>query len=419
MIVNSYIKEFEKLGFGMFVHFGAYSVYGHGEWAKACLKISDETYEGYVNAFCPKESWAQELAEAAASAGCKYITLTTRHHDGFSLYDTCGLNQYDAPHICGRDLVREYVDACREYGLVPFFYHTLLDWHEPSYKTDFKKYLEYLRQSVKLLCTNYGTIGGIWFDGIWDRPNDDWEEDALYGMIRSYQPNAMIINNTGLSAQGALGHPELDSVTFERGKPQPMNMEGTPKYIASEMCQVFNDHWGYTEEDLNYKSPADMIRDLAICRRCGSNLLMNVGPTKDGTIRLIDRAMLDLMGQWAKIFAEAIYEPRPSGITVENKDCDFILQKDDVYYLFCCDLPMVADPNVALGQGGDYTDVFTLEREITEITWLDNGEPLNFEQTGNRVCVHTEPFCYGRNLVIRVARIQSEKGCKSYAAKGE
>lgn len=162
-----------------------------------------------------------------------------------------------------------------------------------------------------------------------------------------------------------------------------------------------------------------MIRDLAICRRCGSNLLMNVGPMEDGTIRLIDRAMLDLMGQWVKIFAEAIYEPRPSGITVENKACDFILQKDNVYYLFCCDLPMVADPNVALVQDGEYTDVFTLDRKITEITWMDNGEPLKFEQTGNRVCVHTEPFCYGRNLVIRVARIQTEKGCKSYAAKGE
>ena len=392
----------------MFVHFGPYSVYGHGEWAKSCLKIRDETYEGYVNAFCPKENWAKELAEAAAAAGCKYITLTTRHHDGFSLYDTCGLNTYDAPHICGRDLIREYVDACREYGLIPFFYHTLLDWHEPSYKTDFKKYLVYLRESVKLLCTNYGTIGGIWFDGTWDRPNDDWEEDALYGMIRSYQPNAMIINNTGLSAQGALGHPELDSVTFERGKPQPMNMEGAPKYIASEMCQVFNDHWGYTKEDLNYKSPADMIRDLAVCRRFGSNLLMNVGPTEDGTIRLIDRAMLDLMGQWAKIFAEAIYEPRPSGITVENKDCDFILQKDDTYYLFCCDLPMVADVNVALVQGADYTDVFTLDREITEITWLDNDEPVSFEQKEGRVCVHTEPFCYGRNLVVRVAKIHTK-----------
>lgn len=409
MIVKEYIKDFEKLGFGMFVHFGVYSVYGHGEWAKHSLNISDKEYDALISQFNPKADWARELAAVASNSGCRYITLTTRHHDGFSLYDTCGLNTYDTVHSCGRDLVREFVEACREYGITPFFYHTLLDWHELSYKEDFKSYLSYLRKSVELLCTNYGTIGGIWFDGSWDRPDDDWEEDALYGMIRSHQPNAMIINNTGLSAQGALGHPELDSVTFERGKPQPVNMEGAPKYIASEMCQVFADHWGYAREDLNYKAPADMIRDLAICRRYGSNMLINVGPMADGSIRPIDSAMLDLMGQWVKIFAEAIYDPRPAGIPVENKDCDFILKKEDTYYLFCCDLPMAADPNVALTQSANYMDIFSLEKEISTITWIDNGTPLTYEQEGDRVTVHTEPFCYGRNLVVRVVKITTKK----------
>ncbi len=408
MIIRQYIKDFEKLGFGLFVHFGVYSVYGSGEWAKQCLPIGDEEYDALIPQFKPKADWARKLAAAAANAGCKYITLTTRHHDGFSLYDTCGLNTYDTVHSIGRDLVREFVDACRERGVVPFFYHTLLDWHEPSYKNDFNAYLAYLRRSVELLCTNYGPIGGIWFDGLWDRPNDDWQEDALYGMIRTHQPNAMIINNTGLSAQGALGHPELDSVTFERGKPKPMNMEGAPKYIASEMCQVFGDHWGYAREDLNFKAPADMIRDLAVCRRCGSNMLMNVGPMADGSIRPIEGAMLDIMGQWVRIFKEAIYEARPAGISVENKQGDFLLKNEDAYYLFCCDLPMSADPNVALVQGADYTDIFTLEKPIDSIIWLDNGKPLAFEQEGSRVTVHTQPFCYGRNLVVRVAKIQTK-----------
>lgn len=411
MIIKQYIKEFEKLGFGMFVHFGVYSVNACGEWAKHSRNISDEAYDALIPEFKPKADWAQDLAKAASNAGCRYITLTTRHHDGFSLYDTCGLNTYDTIHSCGRDLVREFVDACHEYGIVPFFYHTLLDWHEPSYRKDFKSYLVYLRKSVELLCTNYGTIGGIWFDGSWDRPGDDWEEDALYGMIRFHQPNAMIINNTGLSAQGALGHPELDSVTFERGKPQPMNMEGAPKYIASEMCQVFNDHWGYAKEDLNYKAPADIIRDLTTCRRYGSNMLMNVGPMADGSIRPIDAAMLDIIGQWVDIFKEAVYVPRPSSITIENKECDFILQNGDIYYLFCCDLPMEADINVALVSGADYTDVFSMEKEITGITWLDNGEALDFLQKDGQVTVHTEPFCYGRNLVVRVAKIITKRGC--------
>ena len=141
MIVKEYIKNFEKLGFGMFVHFGAYSVIGRGEWAKKTHNIPWDEYMKAVKVFNPKPTWAKELAQAAKDAGARYITLTTRHHDGFSLYDTKGLNDYDAPHVCGRDLVREFVDACRAEGIIPFFYHTLLDWHEESYQTDFPKYL--------------------------------------------------------------------------------------------------------------------------------------------------------------------------------------------------------------------------------------------------------------------------------------
>ena len=109
------------------------------------------------------------------------MTLTTRHHDGFSLYDTCGLNpEMDTVHTCGRDLVREFVDACHKYDIIPFFYHTLLDWVVESFENDFPTYLKYLRDSVEILCTNYGKIGGLWFDGMWSKPDADWEEDALY-----------------------------------------------------------------------------------------------------------------------------------------------------------------------------------------------------------------------------------------------
>ena len=171
MIVKSYIKEFERFGLGMFVHFGLYSVIGRAEWSKKNCNMLDAEYETYAELFSPKSDWAVEIAKIAKGAGCKYITLTTRHHDGYSLYDTCGLNDYDAPHSCGRDLVKEFVDACRTYGMIPFFYHTLLDWREPSYKIDFREYLKYLRTSIELLCTNYGEIGGFWFDGMSLRSN--------------------------------------------------------------------------------------------------------------------------------------------------------------------------------------------------------------------------------------------------------
>lgn len=406
MIVKQYIKDFENLGFGMFVHFGIYSVIGIGEWAKFAGRISDEDYYPVSKDFNPRKDWAQELVQAAKNAGCRYITLTTRHHDGFSLYDTCGLNELDTVHTCGRDLVREFVDACRAQDVIPFFYHTLLDWHEPSYRENFKEYLKYLRASVEILCKNYGKIGGIWFDGMWDKLDEDWEEDELYGMIRSYQPEAMIINNTGLGARGELGHPELDSVTFERGKPQPINMEDSPKYIASEMCETLCDHWGYAREDLHYKSPALLIEEIVDCRRYGANMLLNIGPKGDGSIRNIDAAVLELIGEWIKLNGEAIRQPRPTGIEIENKPKDLILRDGDTYYLFCFDLPMVLDDNVTLSGGTSYIDAFAFDREVKSIHWLDNGEEVQFEQENGKVSVHTVPYTYGRSLVVRVAKIE-------------
>ena len=409
MIVKQYIKDFENLGFGMFVHFGIYSVLGKGEWAKHIHQISDEDYYPLMEQFDPKPDWAKELAATARKAGCKYITLTTRHHDGFSLYDTCGLCDLDAMHAkCGRDLVGEFVAACREEGIIPFFYHTLLDWYQETYNTDFPAYLKYLRASVELLCTRYGKIGGIWFDGMWNKPEDDWEEDAMYSMIRKHQPEAMIINNTGLSARGALGHIELDSVTFERGKPQPLNMEGAPKYVASEMCEVFGQHWGYAAEDLHFKAPAQMIRELADCRKCGSNMLMNVGPMADGTIRPIEAAILGIMGEWVGFYEEAIRLPRPAGITIADKEDDFLLKYGKNYYLFCYKLPMRGDENVSWMEDTKFNDSFELDEKVLRVTWLDNGAEVPYLQNGRQVSVCTEPYVYGRNLVVRVAKITCE-----------
>lgn len=408
MIVKQYIKEFEQMGLGMFVHFGLYSVLEKGEWAKAIHQISDEEYEQLAARFCPDPDWAKNLAKTAKNAGCRYITLTTRHHDGFSLYDTNGLNTYDSVHSCGRDLVSEFTAACRAEGIMPFFYHTLLDWREKSYKTDFKEYLKYLRASVELLCTNYGKIGGIWFDGMWDQPEADWEEDALYGMIRFHQPEAMIINNTGLLARGRLGHIELDSVTFERGKPQPINLEDSPKYVASEMCETLGDHWGYAREDLKFKSPALIIEETADCRRYGANMLLNVGPKGDGSLRAVDAATLEVLGTWMSLSGEAMRRPRPTDIVIEKKPRDFVLRDGNCYYLFCYDLPMVSDNNVALETSGFYQDRFSFAPQAKRITWLDNGEAVEFEQEDEILTVHTVPFSYGRNLVVRIAKIECE-----------
>lgn len=411
MIVRQYIKDFEKLGFGMFVHFGLYSCIGEGEWIMHNGPYSREEYYSRFNEFDPENDWAEKLVDTAKAAGCKYITLTTRHHDGFSLYNTCGLNEFDAPHsAAGRDLVREFVDACNAQGIKPFFYHTLLDWYVPEYKEDFKKYLVYLRKSVELLCTNYGKIGGIWFDGMWDKPDEDWEEDALYTMIRSHQPEAMIINNTGLSHRGELGHIELDSVTFERGKPGAINMEGSPKYIASEMCQTIGGVWGYASREFHTKSLPDLIDDLCVCRRYGSNYLLNVGPMPSGYLRPLDEALLRTLGEWVDIQKEAIYLPRPSGIDVDGvgREKDFILKGEDAYYLFYHGMYMSGDANVVVSDNYDngLTDRFAFDGEVSSVKWLDDGTDVSFEQKDGTLTVYPGTYRYGVDLVVRIAKIE-------------
>ena len=409
MIIEQRIKDFEALEFGMFVHFGLYSIVGRGEWALYSCELDPVEYSKLPERFNPDPDWARELAKTAKAAGCKYITLTTRHHDGFSLYDASPISDYDAPHaLAGRDLIREFVDACRAEEIIPFFYHTLVDWKVEEYNTNFKKYLEYLRASVEILCTRYGKIGGLWFDGTWDKKGADWEEDALYSLIRKHQPDAMIINNTGLHARGALGHIELDSVTFERGKPQPINMGDSPKYIASEMCQVFGDHWGYSSLDYNFKSLADIIRDYCVCRRFGSNFLMNVGPMANGKLRPLDTAMLTTLGEWIDKFSEACVGTLPTKIEVAGDD--FVMQGKDAYYLFCHELPMGGNRNVALTdeQREGYSISLDLGKKVKSVTWLESGDSVELEATDSGVKLYPTPQPYGQSVVVRIAKIITE-----------
>lgn len=389
-----YIEKFRQLAFGLFVHFGLYSVQGQGEWF---LRLNGEAnaaeYEKLPQRFRVKKNWAKELVRTAKAAGARYITITTRHHDGFSLYDTCGLNDYDAPHSAsGRDLIAEFVGACREGGVVPFFYHTLLDWHEPSYRNDFPAYIDYLVKSIELLCRNYGKIGGFWFDGMWDKPDADWQEDRLYGTIRQYQPEAMIINNTGLNALGQVGHREIDSVTFERGKPAFADCSDKPR--AGEMCQVLNDHWGYAKDDCNYKSVGELIENLIDCRSCNCNFLLNTGLKGNGAVNAMDRGLLAEIGKWIKRNKGFIYRAQRSQITAENA---LILQNGSDYYALIRDVKMSADPNV---QKDSAVQRVKIHAPVRRGEWLDSGKSVQL-QNGE---LDAEPFAYGTSLCVRVLK---------------
>ena len=391
-----YIEEFEKLGFGLFVHFGLYSIIGKGEWYLHLNPNANKAeYEQLASKFRVNKNWAKNLVKTAKKAGCKYITLTTRHHDGFSLFDTCGLNEYDAPHsACGRDLIREFVDACNAEGIVPFFYHTLLDWREESYQKDFPQYIDYLVNSIEILCKNYGKIGGFWFDGMWDKQDEDWQEDRLYGTIRKYQPDAMIINNTGLSECGKVGHPEIDSVTFERGN--PAFVDNSDKYRAGEMCQVLNDHWGYASGDCNYKSVKELIENLVDCRRFNCNFLLNTGLLGNGEVNATDAAILKEIGKWIEKNKGVIYDVGSCEIKSENA---VILRGNDCHYAIIKNVPMSADPNV---QRAENMAKISVNAEIVSAEWLDNGEIIPIENN----TFFVTPFLYGESYSVRIAKLK-------------
>ena len=395
-----YIENFKRLGFGLFVHFGLYSVEGKGEWYLECGEnVDKDEYNAIISRFKINKNWAENLVKTAKKAGCRYITITTRHHDGFSLYDTQGLSNFDAPHsACGRDLIREFADECHKEGIVPFFYHTLLDWYNPDYNSNFPKYIDYLDKSIEILCKNYGKIGGFWFDGMWNKPDEDWQEDRLYGTIRKYQPEAMIINNTGLSAQGKTGHKEIDSVTFERGK--PCFVDTTDKPIAGEMCQVLNDHWGYAREDCNYKSVKELIENLIDCRKFGCNFLLNTGLKGIGAVNETDEGLLSEIGKWVKVNKGFIYNARPTKVKAKNA---IILTDGKKYYAIIKNIGMSADPNVAIN--GKALSV-CLSKPIKSAVWLDSGEKI---QINGDNTFAVKPFAYGRSYSARVAEIKIDE----------
>lgn len=401
------IERFENLGYGMFIHWGLYSLLGRGEWVQEHEKPAKDEYAKLAGEFTAAGFDAAAIAKLAKVAGMKYICLTTRHHEGFSLYDMRGLCDFDAPHsAAGRDLVAEFVQGCRGEGIVPFFYHTTLDWYQESFENDFNAYLDYLIASVEVLCTQYGEIGGLWFDGNWSKPDADWREDELYETIRKHQPEAIIVNNTGLDARGCVGHRQIDSVTYERGRPEPMNREGMDKYLAAEMCEVLNKHWGIAQNDFNYISPKNVIEGLCACRKAGANLLLNVGPTGDGQIPAYEAAVLQKVGAWIGGTGEVLYKGRPCNVRAEN--VDFALEANGKLYLFIHNLPISGSENVVAGGSENPPRQFTgIDRTINSVKWLDNDEMLGFSQdvSDGSFVLNPTPYPYGTDLVVRVAEL--------------
>jgi alpha-L-fucosidase len=291
---------FNQARFGMFIHWGVYSILARGEWVRYNERIPSSEYEKLAWKFNPKNYQPQEWVNLAHEAGMKYMVLTTRHHDGFSLFDS-EASDFTAPKTAAkRDLIAEYVEACRKKDMKIGFYYSLLDWRYSAYfsgpKEDPKgwtKFLEYVHAQVKELCTNYGKIDVLWYDGGWPWSAEDWRSAELNAMVRKLQPDIFINNRSKL--------PE-DFETPEQYIGQPSD----PNRMW-ESCMTMNDNWGYSAADRNWKSVRQLIYNLVYCASGAGNYLLNVGPRADGTIPLPSVRRLKEIGKWMKVNAESIY----------------------------------------------------------------------------------------------------------------
>ena len=272
--------------------------------------------------------------------------------------------------------------------------------YNKDYENDFPKYIDYLIKSVEILCTSYGKIGGFWFDGLWDKPDADWQFDRLYSTIRRYQPTAMIINNTGMENMGAVGHPEIDSVTYERGKPGLLKNSERP--VAGEMCQVFFDHWGNAKYDVSYKSLKNIIEDLVECRSFNCNFLLNVGPLGNGDIKPLDKYMMLEIGKWIKYNKDFIYDVKSADIECEN--ANLLKDSGGAYYA------VVETPTITCVEHetlGSKTPLNTVKigAKIKSARWLDNGKRIKIKKDNSFTTV---PFDYGISMHLRVAKLELE-----------
>ena len=315
--------------FGMFIHWGLYAMPARHEWMRCYERTKDEKYDKYFRYFDPDMYDPKDWARRAKAAGMKYAVMTTKHHEGFCMFDTkhTDYNVMNTP--AGRDLIKEYVDAFRAEGLKIGFYYSLIDWHHPHFTIDrfhprrddedaeaqnigrdMAVYAEYMRNQVTELLTTYGKIDILWFDFSYPdddkqprfskgKGKDDWEAEKLIALARSLQPGILIDNRAGM---------EQDLWTPEQYQPQAwVKHTETGELVTWEACQTLSGSWGYHRDEATWKSPEMLINTLVQTVSLGGNVLMNVGPTSRGYLdyRAVDR--LGVYADWMRVNSRSIY----------------------------------------------------------------------------------------------------------------
>lgn len=348
---------FQDAKFGLFVHWGVYSVMGGGgdmgiaEWIMHQKAIPVKQYEKLPGFFNPVDFYPAEWVALVKDAGMKYITITSKHHDGFAMYDS-EISDYNivdrTPY--GKDIIGMLKEECDRQGIKLFFYYSQLDWHHPDYyprgrtgqqtgrpaSGDWNNYINYMNTQLTELLTNYGEIGGIWFDGMWDQHGANWRLDETYSLIHKLQSQALVGSN-----HHKMPIPGEDFQMFERDLPGQNTMGFNQTGIGElplETCETMNGSWGFNIKDTKFKSTRQLLHMLIRAAGQNSNLLLNTGPMPNGKIQPENVKTLREMGAWMKKYGESIYGtrggpsgPKTWGVTTvkENKIFVHILEPED------------------------------------------------------------------------------------------
>ncbi len=399
-------REFQDMKLGMFIHWGVYSVLGDGEWIFHNRKLKVDEYNRLPMFFDPEKFDAHTWVSLAKSAGMKYITITSRHHDGFAMFAS-KVSDWNivqrTPY--GKDPLKMLADECHRQGIKLFFYYSQLDWHNPDYYPrgasnwdngrpdhgDWNTYLDtYMDGQLTELLTNYGAIGGIWFDGMWDKPNADWHLDKTYALIHRLQPAALIIPNHHQTPR-----PGEDVQTFERDLPGQNTAGFNTKYVSSQLplesSDTLNDDWGFNIGDSNYKSAAEVERRLVRAAGNNSNLLMNIGPYPNGEIDPQFAIRLHAVGEWMSKYGDSIYGTR--GGPIPPGDWGVSTQKENKIYVHVLNwnAPLLALPPIA--------------NRVTAAHSFVDGAAVEFTQHGDGLVLKvpaTKPEETDRVIVLTV-----------------
>ncbi|WP_423146152.1 alpha-L-fucosidase [Rubrolithibacter danxiaensis] len=410
-------KDFKDRRFGMFIHWGASSVLGDGEWVMNNRNIKVKDYARLQQIFNPVHFDAKKWVAAAKNGGMKYITFITRHHDSFSNWDTKASDFKITNTPYGKDVFKDIAEECHKQGIKLFVYYSLLDWSRDDYpyetgrtgkgtgrtaKSDYAHYLQFMKDQLTELLTNYGPIAGVWFDGHWDQTAPegeadrssriDWKYDEIYSLIHRLQPQCLIGNNHHMTPfEGE------DFQMFERDLPgenrSGLSFQKATEHLPVETCETLNGSWGFNITDTKYKSVKEVVHLLVNAAGRDANLLLNIGPLPDGSVQPEFTDTLAAVGTWLNKYGETIYGTR--GKIIPPQPWGVVTAKDKVLNVHILSKPKQA-----------YVFVPGINQKVTKAVLLNTNKSITFKQQPEGVFIYLKNVSF--DDVDQIVQLQTQ-----------